>query len=308
MIISKDIQKALLALQSNGLIGLPTETVYGLGANALDENAVKKIFTAKGRPADHPLIVHIGSAEEMIFWAENIPDEAWTLAKHFWPGPMTIILNKKSHVPDIVTGGQKTIGLRVPNHPMALELLKKFGGGIAAPSANRFTKVSPTTAQHVADDLKEAVDIILDGGACAVGIESTIIDLSSKNISILRPGAVTAEDLKKVLGFDVALATKSEIKVPGQHEVHYSPQAKIILAKESEITELTQKLHKENLKNIKVWKSNQNNLNEMAKELYQQFRNADETKLDALIVIPPPNSGIGIAINDRLKRAAKKIN
>jgi hypothetical protein len=182
----------------------------------------------------------------------------------------------------------------------------KFGGGIAAPSANRFTKVSPTTAQHVADDLKDTVDIILDGGACEVGIESTIIDLSSKNISILRPGAVTAEDLKKVLGFDVPLTTKSEIKVPGQHEVHYSPQAKIILAQESEIAELTKKLQKENLKNIKVWKSDQNNLNEMAKELYQQFRNADETKLDALIVIPPPHSGIGIAINDRLKRAAKK--
>jgi L-threonylcarbamoyladenylate synthase len=306
VIISQDIHQALKVLQNGGLVGLPTETVYGLGADALNINAVKKIFAAKGRPADHPLIVHIGSVEEIMFWAENIPDEAWTLAKHFWPGPMTLILNKKSHVPDIVTGGQKTIGLRVPNHPMALELLKKFGGGIAAPSANRFTKVSPTTAQHVADDLKDTVDIILDGGACEVGIESTIIDLSSKNISILRPGAVTAEDLKKVLGFDVPLTTKSEIKVPGQHEVHYSPQAKIILAQESEIAELTKKLQKENLKNIKVWKSDQNNLNEMAKELYQQFRNADETKLDALIVIPPPHSGIGIAINDRLKRAAKK--
>jgi len=306
VIISQNIDQTLTVLKHGGLIGLPTETVYGLGADALNTDAVKKIFTAKGRPADHPLIVHIGSAEEMIFWVENIPDEAWTLAKHLWPGPMTLILNKKSHVPDIVTGRQKTIGLRVPNHSMALELLKKFGGGIAAPSANRFTKVSPTTAQHVADDLKDAVDIILDGGTCEIGIESTIIDLSSKNISILRPGAVTAEDLKKVLGFEVPLATKSEIKVPGQHEVHYSPQAKIILAQESEINELTQKLQKESLKNIKVWSSDKNNLNEMAKELYQQFRKADENKLDALIVIPPSNSGIGIAINDRLKRAAKK--
>ncbi len=307
MIISKDINQALKILQNGGLIGLPTETVYGLGADALNINAVSKIFSAKGRPADHPLIVHIGSAEEMIFWAENIPDEAWILAKYFWPGPMTLILNKKSHVPDIVTGGQNTIGLRVPNHPMALELLKKFGGGIAAPSANRFTKVSPTTAQHVANDLKESVDIILDGGTCEVGIESTIIDLSSKNISILRPGVVTSENLKKVLGFDVPLATKSQIKVPGQHEVHYSPQAKIILAQESEIPVLTDQLNKQNLKNIKVWSSDKNNLNEMAKELYQQFRNADETKLDVLIVIPPPNSGIGIAINDRLRRAAKNL-
>lgn len=305
MIISKDIDSALNALKSGELIGLPTETVYGLGADALNIEAVKKIFIAKGRPADHPLIVHIGSVEEIMFWAENIPDEAWTLAKHFWPGPMTLILKKKNHVPDIVTGGQKTIGLRVPNHPMALELLKKFGGGIAAPSANRFTKVSPTTAQHVADDLKDSVDLILDGGPCEVGIESTIIDLSSKNISILRPGAVTAEDLKNILGFEVPLATKSEVKAPGQHEVHYSPQAKIILAQESEVDEVKEKLKKQNITHVKVWKTAQNNLNQMAKALYNEFRNADTQKIEVLIVIPPTNSGIGIAINDRLKRAAK---
>ncbi|MEJ5211921.1 MAG: L-threonylcarbamoyladenylate synthase, partial [Burkholderiales bacterium] len=176
--MSTDLDRAVALLRAGGVVAIPTETVYGLAADARNPQAVRRVFAIKGRPADHPLIVHIAAAESLPQWARDIPDAAWRLAGRFWPGPLTLILRRAPGVPDEVTGGQDTVGLRVPDHPLTLELLRRFGGGLAAPSANRFGHVSPTRPEHVAQELGEAVDLILDGGPCSVGVESTILDLS----------------------------------------------------------------------------------------------------------------------------------
>lgn len=194
------ITEAAALLRAGELVGMPTETVYGLAADALDPDAVKKIFAAKGRPADHPLIVHLPSAEHLPQWAAAIPREVIALANAFWPGPLTLILKRSLEVPDEVTGGQDTVGVRVPSHPVALALLRAFDGGLAAPSANRFGRISPTTAAHVQEELGERVALILDGGACEVGIESTILDFSRDVPEILRPGAIGPEDIARVIG------------------------------------------------------------------------------------------------------------
>jgi L-threonylcarbamoyladenylate synthase len=193
------IQQAAQLLRKGRLVAVPTETVYGLGADATNPEAIKKIFAAKGRPADHPLIVHIPDASYLNAWAVDIPDSALILAERFWPGPLTLVLKKQPDVPLEVTGGQETIALRVPNHPVALNLLKVFGGGIAAPSANRFCRISPTQASHVAEELGDKVDLILDGGACQVGLESTIVDLSSGNPKLLRPGQIGKAEIEELL-------------------------------------------------------------------------------------------------------------
>ena len=195
-----DIQRAVALLRQGELVALPTETVYGLDADALNPDAVAKIFAAKGRPSDHPLIVHLADAEALTTWARDIPKDAIALARAFWPGPLTLILKKEEGVPDIVTGGQDTVGLRVPNHPIALQLLRAFGSGLAAPSANRFGRISPTTAEHVRQELGDRVPLILDGGPCQVGLESTILDLSRGVPVILRPGAIGADDIARVIG------------------------------------------------------------------------------------------------------------
>jgi L-threonylcarbamoyladenylate synthase len=194
------IAEAAALLRAGELVGMPTETVYGLAADALDSAAVKKIFVAKGRPADHPLIVHLPSAEHLPQWAAAIPKDVLALARAFWPGPLTLILKRTPEVPDEVTGGQDTVGVRVPSHPVALALLRAFDGGLAAPSANRFGRISPTTAAHVHEELGERVAMILDGGACEVGIESTILDFSRDVPEILRPGAIGPEDIARVIG------------------------------------------------------------------------------------------------------------
>jgi len=198
--MSVQIEKAAALLRQGELVAFPTETVYGLGADASNPEAVAKIFAAKGRPADHPLIVHIPGVEHLDRWAREIPETAFASAKAFWPGPLTLILKRQPNVPDAVTGGQDTVGIRVPGHPLALELLKAFDGGVAAPSANRFGHVSPTTAQHVHDELGSAVAMVLDGGPCRVGIESTIVNLTGPQSRILRPGMISAADLGRVLG------------------------------------------------------------------------------------------------------------
>lgn len=233
------IDRAVALLNDGGLVGLPTETVYGLAADADNVEAVAKIFTAKGRPADHPLIVHLGADDMLPHYAREIPDAAWALAEAFWPGPLTLILKKAPGVLDLVTGGQETIGLRIPGHPVALALLRAFaesrrqrgalgGGGIAAPSANRFGRISPTSAQDVAEELDDGVALILDGGDCQVGIESTIVDLSRGAPVILRPGAITAEQLSLVLGQSVLPQQKKEPetltpRVSGTLASHYAP-------------------------------------------------------------------------------------
>ena len=212
---TKDIERAGNILRAGGLVAFPTETVYGLGADASNAQAVRRIFTAKGRPTEHPLIVHIGQKKDLCVWASGIPLTAWLLADHFWPGPLTIILQKADWVPEVVTGGLATIGLRMPAHPLAISLLNSFGGGIAAPSANRFGRVSPTMASHVREELGDRVDFILDGGACVVGIESTIVDLSSGEPAILRPGELRGSLLKRFLGHRLRIVKIVQFDAPG---------------------------------------------------------------------------------------------
>ncbi len=221
-----DIAQAAALLRAGELVALPTETVYGLGADAANPHAVAKIFAAKGRPADHPLIVHLAEAEQLTAWAREIPKEAIALARAFWPGPLTLILKKEEDVLDAVTGGQDTVGLRVPDHPVALALLRAFNGGIAAPSANRFGRISPTSAAHVAEELGEAVSMILDGGDCEVGIESTILDLSRGEPIILRPGMIGAEAIAAVIGRAPRLPQTREDapRVSGALAAHYAPR------------------------------------------------------------------------------------
>jgi L-threonylcarbamoyladenylate synthase len=223
-----EIARAVELLRAGELVGIPTETVYGLGADAANPAAVARIFAAKGRPADHPLIVHIPGAAHLERWAREIPDLAWELAEAFWPGPLTLILKRAVGVPDAVTGGQDTVGLRVPGHPVALDLLRAFAaaggsGGIAAPSANRFGRISPTTAAHVREELGDAVSLVLDGGPCAVGIESTIIDLSSGRPLLLRPGHITPAAIEAVCGALPATPTAAAPRASGTLEAHYAP-------------------------------------------------------------------------------------
>ncbi|WP_248843850.1 L-threonylcarbamoyladenylate synthase, partial [Streptomyces albus] len=199
------------------------------GANAEDPAAVRRIFEVKGRPPSHPLIVHIGDAERLDDWVEDVPKTARLLAERFWPGPLTLVLRRGPRVPLEATGGLETVAVRVPDHPVALELLSAFGGGVTAPSANRFGSVSPTTADHVRAELGDAVDFVLDGGACHVGVESTIVDVTGDAPGILRPGGVTREDLEAVLGSPVAVPATSTVRVPGQHPSHYAPRARVVL-------------------------------------------------------------------------------
>ncbi|WP_133479922.1 L-threonylcarbamoyladenylate synthase, partial [Cognatilysobacter segetis] len=225
-------------LRAGGLVAFPTETVYGLGADARDPQAVAKIFAAKGRPADHPLIVHLPSAALLPRWAAHVPDAAQRLADAFWPGPLTIVLRRAAGVPDAVTGGLETVGLRVPRHPVALALLEAFGDGVAAPSANRYGRVSPTLAAHVREELDDRVDLVLDGGRCDVGIESTIVDLSGDAPVLLRPGAVTVAMLEGALGMPVRAAGEGATPAPGRKPSHYAPRARVLIAGEAEAVSL----------------------------------------------------------------------
>ena len=227
--------RAAQTLQAGFLVAFPTETVYGLGADATNASAVARIYEAKGRPADHPLIVHIGDMQDIADWSDDIPDYAIALARNFWPGPMTLILKRSALAQDFITGGQDTVGLRVPNHVIALALLnefKKIGGkGVAAPSANRFGHVSPTTAQAVSDELSQYLapeDLLLDGGPSLVGVESTIIDCTTESPKILRPGAITEEMIEAVTAIDISYDA-TEIRVSGSLENHYSPNAQVLL-------------------------------------------------------------------------------
>ncbi len=233
----ESIARAAELLRAGALVALPTETVYGLGADAANPDAVRQIYAAKGRPADHPLIVHLADAEQLVEWTREIPREAIALARAFWPGPLTMILKKDPEVNDMVSGGQDTLGLRVPDHPVALALRRAFGGGVAAPSANRFGRISPTTAAHVDEELGDAVAMILDGGACDVGIESTILDLSRNEPVILRPGMIGRDAIAAVIGRPVRLKDESGAapRVSGSLAAHYAPRTPMRMASEAEI-------------------------------------------------------------------------
>jgi L-threonylcarbamoyladenylate synthase len=316
MLTSDLLTRAVETLRRGGVIALPTETVYGLAANCEDELAVRRVFAIKGRPATHPLIVHVARATELPSWARHVPEEAWRLAEAFWPGPLTLVLPRTARATDAVTGGQDTVALRVPNHPVALAVLDALGGGVAAPSANRFGRVSPTTAEHVRADLGEEVDLILDGGPCTVGVESTIVDLSGKEPAVLRPGGLAVEELERVLGRRVPVRTSATVRVSGSLASHYAPRAGVVLSEPadvvSRVTSLRARGH-----NVGVLGPASLTLPPgvprydvpedpagAARALYTRLREADEQGHDMLVACLPRAEGLGIAVRDRLSRAA----
>ncbi|GAB2656916.1 L-threonylcarbamoyladenylate synthase [Kribbella swartbergensis] len=313
-----DIAKAAGVLRAGGLVAFPTETVYGLGANAEDSAAVARVFQAKGRPPTHPLIVHLGGAEQLGDWVDDVPATARLLAEQFWPGPLTLVLRRGRRVPLEATGGLETVAVRVPDHPVALALLSAFGGGVAAPSANRFGSVSPTTAEHVRAELGDAVDFVLDGGPCQVGVESTIVDATGEKPSVLRPGGVTREDLEGVLGYRLTVPSTSRIRVPGQHPSHYAPRARVVLVDPEKVVaeaELAQELgHKvgvflppslaDDPVKAHAVVAVPGSMDAYARELYGFLRELDERGCDLIVASLPPEQGLGLAIANRLRRAA----
>lgn len=293
---------------------MPTETVYGLGADAANDQAVAQIFAAKCRPADHPLIVHIASANELTRWARDIPESAWQLATVFWPGPLTLILKRAHGVAEAASGGLDTIGLRVPGHPVAQALLQAFGGGIAAPSANRFGRISPTCAEHVIAELDGRIDAVIDGGICTVGLESTIVDLSGSRPRVLRPGAVTAAMLADVLGTLEADSAADAPKAPGSLEAHYAPatplrlmDAQVIeaeaasLANEGDVVVLARREPESQARCH--WIRLPNDAVAYGHDLYARLREADNLGAACILIEAPPQGGEWEAVNDRLRRA-----
>ena len=305
------LARAAKQLKAGNLIAFPTETVYGLGADAENETAVARVYKVKGRPQDHPLIVHIGDWQLMGEWAEEIPDYAIDLARAFWPGPMTLILKRSELAKNFVTGNQNTVGIRVPNQTLALQLLNEFskigGKGIAAPSANRFGHVSPTTADAVREELGaylDANDAILDGGPCAVGVESTIIDCTSSIPKILRPGAITIEDVKGVTGLAVESPNNSEIRVSGSLENHYAPAAQVLLDVTAQPGDGFIALAEIPSPDGVIRLATPKNIEAFAHDLYAALREADLKGLTRVVVHQPKGDGLAIAIRDRLKRAS----
>ncbi len=309
------LKNAANTLLEGNLVAFPTETVYGLGADALNKQAVARIYEVKGRPADHPLIVHIHSMQVMGQWVEDVPEYAISLGRDFWPGPMTLIFKRSSLAQDFITGGQNTVGIRVPKHSVALALLEEFhnlgGRGVAAPSANRFGHVSPTTAQAVSEELSEYMkseDQLLDGGPSTVGVESTIIDCTGEVPRILRPGAITSEMIAQSTGLTPIFpnsSDESEIRVSGSLEKHYAPAAKVILdqtpvAGQGYIAP-SRRVTPTGVKRLAAPK----NTDEFARDLYSALRKADELGLTEVVVEQPQGDGLAIAIRDRLKRAAQ---
>ena len=309
------IKEAATSLISGNLVAFPTETVYGLGADATNEKAVARVYEVKGRPTDHPLIVHISSIDALDKLAKEVPEYAIKLARNFWPGPMTLILSKTELVKDFITGGQDNVGIRVPAHTVALALLKELEShgsyGIAAPSANRFGKVSPTTAQAVSDELSDyltSADLILDGGSCIVGVESTIIDCTQKLPVIIRPGEVSTEMIEELLSIKLPIfdTQSNQIKAPGLLTSHYSPNAKVFLTGLPQVGDGFIALsYIPTPKGVFRLAAPKNNI-EYAQSLYNALRLADSKGLQNVFVIPPAAEGIGIAINDRLTKASVK--
>ena len=305
------MQSAAASIAQGHLVAFPTETVYGLGADASQENAVAKIYAAKGRPADHPLIVHISSMDGIGYWAEEISEYAIQLARAFWPGPMTLICKRSASAKDFITGGQDTVGLRVPDHVVALALLdaaKQIGvNGIAAPSANRFGHVSPTTADAVRDELDQylsADDIILDGGPSQVGVESTIIDCTGSSPHILRPGAITQAMIEEVTELKVT-DSENEIRVSGSLENHYAPQANVVLDSTPQPGDGYIAMSDQSTPAGVVRLASPKTVEEYARILYSSLRDADSQKISRICIDQPRGDGLAIAICDRLQRAAR---
>lgn len=311
------IAKAAGLLREGGLVAFPTETVYGLGGDASHPLAVARIFAAKGRPADHPLIVHLADAAQLPEWAVSIPEGALRLAKAFWPGPLTLILKKQPWVLGSVTGGQDTIGLRIPRHPVAQALLKAFGRGLAAPSANPFTRVSPTTAGAVLEELGDRVDMVLDGGACEVGLESVIVDMSGEAPVILRPGMISAQAVSEILGCPVS-DTPSGVRAPGRHHLHYAPRVPASLVNSCDMGVLAGSLPASDLPTAVVTYSDvvlplssavrqvrlPDDPVQYAHDLYQTLHSLDHQEFKRILIERVPEGPDWDAIRDRLEKAA----
>lgn len=306
------IDQAAAQLRAGSLVAFPTETVYGLGADATNESAVARIYEVKGRPQDHPLIVHIASMNDMDKWCEEIPAYAISLARDYWPGPMTLILKRSRLAQDFITGGQESVGVRVPNHTLALALLNAFskigGAGIAAPSANRFGQVSPTTAQAVQEEIGsylQAYDQILDGGASDVGVESAIIDCTHELPRILRPGAITEEMIINSTGLSLLENVDDVIRVSGSLENHYSPQAKVILDSTAKVGQGFIALAEISTPQGAIRLASPRDIDEYARSLYSALRSGDSQGITEIAVIQPEGDGLAVAIRDRLLRASR---
>lgn len=319
---AEEIARAAAVLRIGGLVAFPTETVYGLGANAAHPDAVRRLFQAKGRPADHPVIVHVAAPEAMVEWAAVVPEAAAALTRAFWPGPLTVIVPAADRVPREVTGGRDTVALRMPDDPTALALLRAFGGGIAAPSANRFGRVSPTTADAVRAEMGPDLDLVLDGGPCRIGIESTIVDCTVDPPVIARQGGIARDAVEQVLRRPVAVRDRGEVAAPGTLPQHYAPRARVVLVDRSEAVARSEALRRPGRRigylgighppfgfdedRIRVLDAPVDDV-DFARVLYARLRDADDRGLDVLLVVPPDDTGgpgLAAAVRDRLERAA----
>lgn len=315
MAAEQDIHTAAAAIRAGALVAFPTETVYGLGANALDAEAVAKIFELKGRPRFDPLIVHVASAEELLPFVQQVPSGAKALMDRFWPGPLSVVLPKNSIVPDIVTAGLPSVAVRCPAHEVARKLIEAAGVPIAAPSANLFCAVSPTTAQHVADQFGDQLPQILDGGPCCVGVESTVVSFLDEQPTLLRPGGITIEEIEEVIG-TIGRGKKAGVPAvaPGQLPRHYSPSTPLVLSTDATpppsysrvgLLSLGQPATTSQFAAIEVLSAREC-LREAATNLFAAMRRLDEQHLDLIVARPVPETGLGLAIMDRLRRAATK--
>jgi len=309
--MNKDVARAARILRSGGLGAFPTETVYGLGADASSASAMAKLYAVKRRPADHPVIVHFASADTAFGWAREVPESARKLANAFWPGPLTVVLKRSQKAQDFVTGGQETVGLRLPSHPVARELLQLFGSGVAAPSANRFGRVSPTTAAHVRADLGADVELVLEGGPSEVGIESTIVDLSGAAPVLLRPGRITRFDIGNVLGSELAEKDAASPRHSGALERHYAPRtpARLVPAYDldKEIARLKEKVavlaFSRPDERVDYWLRMPRDPHAYARKLYAALRELDTAGCEEILIEAPPEAPEWAAVGDRLKRA-----
>lgn len=312
-----DLHQAVSALGRGEVIGLPTETVYGLAADGTSPEAVRKIFVIKGRPADHPLILHLGDISWLSRFTRDAPQAALRLAEEFWPGPLSLVLNRTDIVPNEVTGGLATVAVRVPSHPVALQVLGAFNRPLAAPSANRFGEVSPTTRDHVVRDLGDQVALVLDGGPSDVGVESTIVDVSSENFRILRPGGISAEQIENVVGRPLADDDGTGPRAPGSLAAHYAPRAQVLLLGQNELWAAARRFVDEGRRvgvfsaevppcdlSLAVSFRQRGDGRAAAHDLYSVLRGLDETGCDVILATLPEGAGLDLAVADRLRRAA----
>ena len=292
------VSQAVSVLNAGGLVGLPTETVYGLAARADIDDAVASVFRAKGRPTGHPLILHISDISELHRYAVDVPHAALKLAQHCWPGPLTLLLHKSKAVSHLVTGGRETVAIRIPANETSRQIIQQCGHALAAPSANLFGHVSPTTAQHVLNDLGDQVDLIIDGGECTIGVESTIVDFTTIQPQLLRPGGFPAEDLESIIGQQI-LMPSGESRASGMLSSHYAPQCTVVLV--DTIAQAQQALSElDHARILEHW----DNSPLYAASLYTQMRQADSDGMTAIIAVLPNKSGLGLAIRDRLNKAS----